>query len=195
MRKVLYNKYVKIIELLCIMATIGMVLCSCIEVADAYRRRNDGKDELKSEVFDYYAISKNMFEEVAPYIQEIVRGYENSGMEGVEAVVEGEKNKWDKVYVTAADREYIYYDGLTPHSIEKRYWYVDQRDRIAKAFEKVKYEIENYDYHYGCTILLNDSLEYTLYNQSSEESQAERKDTASTCGNTERKLLIHGGIS
>ena len=169
MKKVFYNKYAKLFEIVCILVAVCIVLFDCIQIADAYKSRGEEESLLKEDIIDYYEMSEDMFKELSPYLNSLILAHEKGGMEGVEALVEGDTEKWDRIYVTVADSQYIYYDGLTPHSIEKRYWYVGETERIDKAYEKVGYEIENYDFSFGCTVHLKEDIVYTLYNKTAEE--------------------------
>lgn len=164
MKKVVYNKFTKLFEMLCIIVAVGILLCEGIELAHWHKERDDACDKIFDEVMDYSEMSMIMYEEIAPYVDELILAYKDGGMQGLADEVAYDNEKWEKIHVTAADSIMYYNKGIEPGAINDWYYYVSEEDRITQAY----YEVENEMYYYfnnsaGCTILVDDKVTGYLF--------------------------------
>lgn len=83
MKKVLYNKYAKLLEMICILAAVGVLLYQGIDFEGWLVKRQ----EAYNEIYNKY-VNKTVYEEVKTelidYLDSIILVYKNMGMEGVE---------------------------------------------------------------------------------------------------------------
>ncbi len=163
MRKIVFNKYTKLAELLCIIAAVSIVLFLGIRIAEVQKQVDEKGEQLKEELVNISDMNEEMLRSTIKYVDRLIMAYKYGGMDSLAHEIDNTGEMSDNVYVVAADTQYIYYQGSSPHDIQKRFWYLPEEDRVQKAYYNVKCELDEYNNVYGCSVYIGDNVEYILY--------------------------------
>ena len=165
MRKVLYNKFTKLIAMLCVLVSVGIILSEGIGLAEYEKQKKTEKDKLWQEIVNYEEMSEIMFDEISPYVDELILAYKEGGMQGLADEVAADEEKWEKVYIIAADTEWIYYQGHTPSRIVEEFSFADEEDKQDIAYSQVEEVFYNFSSRAGCAILVDDEVHGGLFDK------------------------------
>lgn len=176
MRKLLYNKFTKLIAMLCVLVSAGILLAEGIGLAEYEKLKRTEENELWQDIVKYDEMSQIMFDEIAPYVDELILAYKEGGMQGLADKVAADEEKWDKVYIIAADTEWIYYQGNNPIHIVEALSNVDEEYRQAVAYSQVEDGFYAFESRAGCAMIVDDDVHGVLLDSHAYADKSVNKD-------------------
>lgn len=132
MKKVLYNKYVKILELICILAAVGVLLYEGITLASYKREQDIVYREIYEEVM-YESITNEVYEKMGGYLDTIISVYNSLGMEGVRTYYYNESsNIKNMTNIVIADGSGVFVYPIYPSYVDLSFLYDDYYEAVEK---------------------------------------------------------------
>lgn len=107
MKKVFYNKYIKVLEIICILIAVGVLSHKGIEIKKWSIERDEYEEQLTDIRYEEKLLD-SAYRRMAGYIEELVMKYKESGKNGIAEYFEGTPEKFKDYRMIASSDEGTY---------------------------------------------------------------------------------------
>ncbi len=165
MKKVLFNKYVKLIEMLCLLIVIGVLLYEGIKCCQIEKSVPDEMKRLQEEIVDCDKINDAMYVDILSDVNKIILAHKNGGMQGIADLLATDGDMAYRIDVYAADKEQAYDKYSDVFDIDYIYWYAEKPRE--KAYSNVEDGYETYRGEAGCSLLITQYIRLRKFEDNS----------------------------